>query len=113
MKKMAEENNYNYPQNSFLTSLKSIGSLILSLVLFLGGIWLLSLRLPGWSFFLGLPAIQIGLIFMIFTFDGFARHKVGPDSLQIITCSICGKPTVAPRGQKRDICPECQERITS
>lgn len=84
---------------------------ILSLSLFFGGITLLALRIPGWSLFLGLPATQIGIVFLIFTFDEVAKKKVGPDSLKIIYCSVCGEPTVTPIGQKEDICEECQKKI--
>jgi hypothetical protein len=89
---------------------KTIPAIVLSLVLFFGGVWLLALRIPGWSLFLGLPAVQIGIIFLIFTFDEVMRGKVGSDSLQMLSCSVCGKPTLAPAWQKEKICGECKRK---
>lgn len=85
--------------------------LIVSLILFLGGIVILGLRIPGWSLFLGLPSIQIGLIFTIFTLDDLARNKIGPNSLQKISCSVCGKPNLVPHWQKVKKCRRCQEKM--
>ena len=90
---------------------KSLPSIFLSLSLFLGGIALLALRLPGWSLILGLPAVQIGLVFLIFTFDDIARNKVGPQSLHMIPCSVCGKPTLAHQWEQEKICVACQKMI--
>lgn len=89
---------------------KTIPSLLVSLALMLGGIYLLSLRIPGWSLIFGLPAVSTGIIFLIFTFDEIAQNKVGLNSLHLISCSICGQPTFAPKWQKEKICEECQKK---
>lgn len=94
----------------FLTT--TLPSLFLALALFVGGIALLALHIPGWSLILGIPATQIGLVFLIFTFDKIARSKVGPDGLHVIHCSICKKPLAVPLGEKEKICEECQQKIT-
>ena len=91
---------------------KQIGSIILALTLFLGGILLLSLNLPGWSLILGLPAVQIGIIFLIFSFDEIAREKVGPVGLRSIPCSICGDQVVVRKGVQEAICEDCQQKIS-
>ncbi|HUS60008.1 MAG TPA: hypothetical protein VMX76_01350 [Nevskiaceae bacterium] len=90
---------------------KTIPALLLSFGLFAGGIALLALRIPGWSLILGLPAVQVGIIFLIFTFDEIARSKVGPDNLHSVPCSVCGKSTLAPEWQKEKICEECQKKV--
>lgn len=90
---------------------KTAPALFLSSLLFIGGIILLALKIPGWSIFFGLPATQLGIIFLIFTFDEIARTKVGPDGLHLIPCSICGKPIIAPLGKEEDICEDCQAKI--
>lgn len=86
-------------------------SIIISLCLFIGGIIILGLRIPGWSLFLGLPAIQVGAILLIFSFDNLARKNVGIQSLQVLECSICRQPTVAPKWKKEAICETCQKEI--
>ena len=91
---------------------RTLPLVFLSLVFFAGGIVLLLSRLPGWSLFLGLPATQIGIILLILTFDDIARKKFGPENLCVVSCSICGRPTPTPCGQKEDICADCQKKIT-
>ena len=91
---------------------KIAARLLIPIILFLGGITLLALRIPGWSLFLGLPATQIGIIFLIFTFDEIAQNKIGPNGLHQISCSVCGKPTLAPYWQKEKICRQCRKKLT-
>jgi hypothetical protein len=76
-----------------------------------GGIVILALRIPGWSLFLGLPTITIGIIFLIFTIDDVAKKKVGQESLQVVLCSVCGKPTPAPSWQNEKICLVCEDKL--
>ena len=92
-------------------SQRTLPLLIISLALFLGGIGLLVLQIPGWSIFLGLPSVQIGIIFLIFCFDDIARIKVGTQSCEMVNCSICNKPTLVLKGQKENICSQCLRRI--
>lgn len=92
-------------------TVKTLPALAVSLVLLLGGVWLLALRIPGWSLIFGLPAVQIGIIFLIFTFDEIVRTRVSPDSFHLISCSVCGKPTLVPEWEKEEICDACQREI--
>lgn len=91
--------------------IRQLPRLIISLTLFIGGIIILSLRISGWGLFLGLPATQVGLIFLIFTFDEIAKRRVGPQSFHLLSCSVCGQPTPAPSWQKEKVCEECQSKI--
>jgi hypothetical protein len=86
-------------------------AIFLSLSLFIGGIVILFLKLPGWSIILGIPAVQIGLIFLIFSFDEIARKRYGPSSLKDVRCLNCGKPFLIRWGDQNEICPECQKEI--
>lgn len=54
----------------------AILSVVTSLSLFLGGIFLLTLRIPVWSLLLGLPSVQIGIVLIIFTFDRLSREEI-------------------------------------
>lgn len=54
----------------------AIFSVIISLSLFLGGIFLLALKIPFWSLLLGLPSVQIGIVLIIFTFDRLSAEEV-------------------------------------
>lgn len=91
---------------------KDLPSLILSLSLFLGGIWLLSLRIPGWSLLWGLIIIPIGLAFTVYTLDDVARNVVAPPPFKPVKCNVCGKNTYAKEDEKDVICWRCREDIT-
>lgn len=47
-----------------------------AIILFIGGIFILVLRIPFWSLVLGIPSIQIGIVFIIFTFDDIGKYTI-------------------------------------
>lgn len=49
---------------------------VIAIVLFIGGIFLLVFSIPFWSYFLGIPAVQIGIIFMIFAFEKLSNEEI-------------------------------------
>jgi len=51
-------------------------SVVVSCILFVGGIALLALRIPFWSLLLGIPAVQIGIVFLIFAFDKLSQEAI-------------------------------------
>lgn len=77
-------------------------------ILLVGGVWLLSLRIPGWSLILGLPAVQLGIVLIVFSFDWAIRKKYDLSKLHIVKCEICGDPTAAPLGEVHELCPRCR-----
>lgn len=103
------EINFKRTLIDFLT--QQLPSLILASTLFVGGIILLALHLPGWSIFLGLPAVQIGLIFIIFSFDNTTKKKTDFQNYYSLSCKSCGRAVFAPIGQKEIICENCQKKI--
>lgn len=90
---------------------QTLPAFFLSFGLFVGGIVLLALRIPGWSIIFGLPAVQIGLIFSIFTYDQICRQKIGPESLKTVACSRCGQSLLVPVWQKRVVCASCRAKL--
>lgn len=63
-------------------------STLVSVILFIGGILLLQLKLKFWSYFLGIPAAQAGIILLILTFERIWRKSVDKDiSQQILELS--------------------------
>ncbi|OGD53641.1 hypothetical protein A3J78_01790 [Candidatus Beckwithbacteria bacterium RBG_13_35_6] len=107
-----DENYFEVDQQSHRFVYKTLPLLVLSLGLFFGGIILLILRIPGWSIFLGLPSIQIGIVFLIFSFDGIAKREVGPSSCKLVDCSICGKPMIISGNVKKRICEQCLQTMS-
>lgn len=95
----------------FLT--KSLLLFLLSLVFFIGGIIILALRIPGWSLFLGLPAVQIGIVCLIFTFEAISRQKstFPPKEYHLVDCLVCGRQTMASKDIQKKICEDCQVKI--
>jgi hypothetical protein len=92
---------------------KSLLLFLLSLVFFVGGIVLLALQIPGWSLFLGLPAVQIGIVCLIFTFEAISRQKSTLPSKEyhLVDCLVCGRQTMAPKYIQKKICDNCQVKI--
>lgn len=87
-------------------------AIFLSLVLFAGGVALLALRLPGWSLLFGLPATQIGIIFLILTFDDVFKKRLDPRELILKKCRLCQNPTAIIQNHENSaVCAECRERI--
>lgn len=94
---------------------QTVFAFIISICLFLGGIAILALRIPGWSLILGLPSIQIGIVFSIFSFDKIIREKTNLDHMHLVDCIICGLPTPAFKNQnkKQHVCKECLHKINA
>jgi hypothetical protein len=95
----------------FYIILRIVSELLISALLFLGGVLLLRSSIPGWNLLFGLPATQIGLVFLILTFDQILRDTPEPKRLALVQCSVCSNPTVVPIGQKTEICVDCQEKL--
>lgn len=94
-------------------SFDNIGLFILSITLFLGGIYILSLKIPFWSMFLGIASIQIGIVLIIISFEHFTkkRSKVITENYKTIPCLICKKINYVPKYQNTTICDKCQLKI--
>jgi hypothetical protein len=104
-----------FPLKEFLVEFltKNLPSLLLASFLFGGGIILLFLKIPGWSLFLGLPAVQIGIILLIFTFEGLTRKKspLPSEEYHLVDCLICDRQALAPKFMEKRICDDCQVKI--
>ena len=49
---------------------------LISITLFIGGIILILSQIPFWSLFLGIGAIQIGIVFLIFTYEKLSSNYI-------------------------------------
>jgi len=89
------------------------GLFILSVVLFLGGAFLLSLQIPFWSMVLGIASVQIGIVLIILTFDSLIRKRNKPltEDYKTVNCLICRSSQFVPKYQKTIICDTCMARI--
>jgi hypothetical protein len=105
--------------NDFKNNLKAIlvefiisdlPCIFLSLALFLGGIWLLALRIPGWSLFFGLMITPMGAAFTIFTLDKVSRNRITPPAFKLAKCKVCGRKTYV-KEETEVICGQCRKDI--
>lgn len=101
-------------KKSLISFFEDFGLMLLFLALFVGGIFILSAKLPFWSLFLGIASIQIGIVLIILTFDSFIKRKSGrlTDEYKTLNCLVCRTPTFVPKYQATAICNECQVRIS-
>jgi len=104
------QNTSNRALTNFIIS--DLPCIFLSLALFLGGIWLLSLRIPGWSLLFGLIITPVGFALTIYTLDDIARNVVAPPLFRPVRCNVCGKITYAREAKEDVICWRCREDIT-
>ena len=100
---------------SFVKFFEDFGLLALSVSLFLGGVFLLSLQIPFWSLVLGLASVQIGIVLIIITFDSLIRKRNKPltEDYKTLSCLICRTPQFVPKYQKSVICDTCQLRVAN
>ncbi|MBI2596000.1 hypothetical protein HYW46_04685 [Candidatus Daviesbacteria bacterium] len=54
--------------------------MLVAMTLFIGGIILLLAKLPFWSYYFGIPSVQIGIIFLILSFERLMRGPFGRSS---------------------------------
>ncbi len=75
MKKEKENNHEEHHHGEEIAKLIIRG--LIPIVLLAGGLYLLDLRITGWSLIFGLPIIVIGTVFLIFTYDEIVTKKTG------------------------------------
>ena len=100
---------------SLLKFFEDFGLMLLSIVLFLGGAFLLTLKIPFWSLFLGIASVQIGIVLIILTFDSLIKKRNKPltDEYKTVNCLICRSSQYVPKYQKTVICDACMLRVAT
>lgn len=88
---------------------------LIPIVLLAGGLFLLDLRIFGWSLFFGLPTTVAGVALLIFTYDEVMGKRIGeipPRFVEskTVNCFICGRKTLRALGEWEEdaICPKCK-----
>lgn len=93
--------------------MRDVAKYLAPVILFVGGIVILSLRIPFWSLLLGIAATQLGIVFIILGFDSSGRKYLAPENYHLIRCENCGDPMVVPPGQKRGLCEDCRGKAVT
>jgi len=65
-----------------MSALRLLLTVIVAIVLFVGGIFLLSSHLPFWSIYFGVPSVQVGIILLIFCFERLSKESVEENLLE-------------------------------
>ena len=93
--------------------IKLIARIIIPIIMFIGGIIILSLHLPGWSIILGLPVSMFGIVFIIYTYDEVITKNVVNKEKYLERCPICKKVYSVDKigGTEDFICENCREKI--
>ena len=97
--------------------IKIIGRVLIPLVLFSGGLFLIYLHIYGWGIVIGFPITIIGAGLLIFTYDDILTQKIGEVPPRFFEpkyakCHFCGKKVVLPEGEWAEdaICSECEAK---
>ncbi len=98
------------PMRYTMRMMRATARYTISLLLFAGGVWTFTLRIPVWSLLLGVPAIQVGIMLLIVSFDQAAERTAGLKQYHIVSCEVCGNPTAAPIGETHEKCPDCRAK---
>ncbi len=92
--------------------LQSLGMIIISLALLIAGVALLFIQVPFWSLVYGLPAVFLGIMMTILTFNEVAKNRVAEiGEYHQIACRVCGKSTLAPYLIEKTVCVDCQYKM--
>lgn len=92
--------------------MRSLVPSVVGLVLLIGGVWLLTLPLPGWKLILGIPAAQMGIVVLMYAFDDITKKRLHPDHLQSLICPFCSFNNLIQPGTKTIHCGRCMKKIT-
>lgn len=111
---MEKESQVNMAKKAAEALVKLIFRGIIPIVLFVGGIVLFVTRTSPWGVVLGLPAIVIGMVMVIYTYDEVISKKVHPLADELTRCAVCGRltPRMAGVNPEDTICFECKEDIS-
>lgn len=90
---------------------RSTVPLVSGITLLLGGIWLLTLPLPGWKLIIGLPAAQLGIVLLMFAFDDITKKHLHPENFEILICPFCSHENLIHRETRETSCGNCQKPL--
>ena len=91
---------------------QNTGLIIISLGLLYGGVAIIKSEIPFWNLVYGLPAISMGILMALVTFNELTKNQTAKASeYHLIACAICKKETLAPLLIERVTCTDCQYKM--
>lgn len=105
-------NNVEAMRNLLYRVFQNIGLIVISLGLLYGGVAILQTGIPFWSLVYGIPAVFLGIVMSLITFNEVARNRIAKASeYHQIPCRVCGKMSLAPMLIESVVCPDCQYKM--
>lgn len=90
----------------------NFGLVVVSLGLLFGGIILLRTEVPFWNLFYGLPAVCLGIILTVLSFNELTKNKNAKSTeYHLIPCKVCRKETLVPMLINETVCSSCQYKM--
>lgn len=98
---------------SFLIRLvQNSGLIIISLGLMYGGIAILRTQIPFWSLLYGIPAVFLGIIMSLISFNEIAKNGSAKSTeYHKVSCRVCGNQTLVPMLAESAVCSDCQYKM--
>ena len=92
--------------------LSNAGLIVVSLGLLFGGVEIIKTQVPFWSLVYGLPAVFLGIILSLITFNELAQNRTAKTTeYHQIACKVCGKMSLVPMLTAAAVCSDCQYKM--
>jgi hypothetical protein len=113
MEEMIDQLEKHHGYSEVRVTLRLVFRVVVPIIFLIGGLVLLSFRLPGWSLIIGLPMIIFGIVFLVYTYDEVVTDKVAEGGEGNWPCGKCRKHSddKACDGPNDTVCLKCKERI--
>jgi len=106
---MTAQNQTSILNNLLHTLIRGTIPFFIGASLMAGGIILLTLPIPGWKLIFGLPAVQLGIVFLILAFDDITKRRLHPDNYSILICPECGYQNIIHNKAVQKYCSNCRK----
>ncbi|MEK7165658.1 MAG: hypothetical protein AAB874_02525 [Patescibacteria group bacterium] len=109
---MPTEKEEFYSPNLIYRLFQNSALIVVSLGLLFGGVAILQTRIPFWSLVYGIPAIFLGIVMSVISFNEVSKSRIARSTeYHEISCRVCGKQTLMPMLTESTVCSDCQYKM--
>lgn len=99
-------------KNFLFRVFQNSGLIVISLGLLYGGVAILRTSIPFWSLVYGVPAVFLGIVISLISFNELAKNRVArATEYHQLPCKVCGRMALAPMLIEAIVCPDCQYKM--